>query len=106
MKTVLHNPDGSTITTYAPPRECLDVVLATLRAQTTRRIDARCPRHDRENAALGLIDAAPIAAAIEEERERFKVRRTAAENAYFGWDGSDATADAASAAILAVLEQP
>lgn len=105
MKTVLHDSDGS-ITKYAPPRECLDLVLATLRAQTTRRIDARCPRHDRENAALGLIDATPIAAVVAEERLWFRLRRIAAENAFFGWDGSPETADAAAAAILAVLELP
>ena len=110
MKTIQHNIDGTTSVEYAHPRECLEGVLAMLRARTSHRLASAAPQHDQMNAALGLLDAKAIAAtkaAIDAERARFASARARAEAAFAAWDGRQETQDAASEAILAALmEEP
>lgn len=106
MKTVIHHEDGSVTVEWPHPDRALEGVLAMLRARTSHRIETRCPPHDRENAALGLIDPAPIRGAIAAERAAFADARARAEAAHGAWDRADASAAAASAAILAALEEP
>lgn len=109
MKTIRHNIDGTVTVEYAHPRECLEGVLAMLRARTSHRLASAAPQHDQINAALGLLDGkveAAVKAAIIAERARFASARARAEAAFAAWDGSDATKDAASEAILdALLEK-
>lgn len=106
MKSIRHNLDGTVTVEYAHPRECLDGVLAHLRARTSHRLAAAAPQHDQINAALGLLDGraeAAVKAAIAAERARFASARAQAEAAFAAWDGTDGTKDAASEAILAAL---
>ena len=106
MKTIIHHEDGSVTVEWPHPDRALDGVLAMLRARTSHRIARRCPPHDRENAALGLIDPGPIRAAIAAERAAFADARARAEAAHRAWDGTEASAVAASESILAALEEP
>ena len=110
MKTIRHNIDGTTSVEYAHPRECLEGVIAMLRARTSHRLASAAPHHDQMNAALGLLDAQSIAAikvAINAERARFASARARAEAAFAAWDGKAETQYAASEAILAALmEEP
>jgi len=106
MKQVIHNEDGTTTTEYAHPDACLAGVLRILRARVAEKLARNAPQHDQLNAALGLIDAEPITAAIQQARAEFAAARARAEAAHAAWDGSKSTADAASESIMAALGDP
>lgn len=106
MKTIRHNIDGTVETTYFAPSETLQIALDYLRKQTSRRIEERVPKHDRENAALGLIDKQQICAIISEERARFAAARRRAEAAFAAWDGSQTNEAATSESIIRAINEP
>lgn len=105
MKSIRHNLDGSTETEYSHPAHTLESVMALLRFRTSRRIAERVPEHDRENAALGLIDKTAICAIIAEERSRFAAARRRVESAFAAWDGSQTNEAATSAAIIRAYDE-
>ena len=106
MKQVIHHEDGTITVEYAHPSACLAGVLRILRSRVAEKLARTAPQHDQLNAALGIIDAEPITAAIEQARAEFAAARARAEAAHAAWDGSPSTADAAAEAIMSALEEP